>query len=160
MRHDSTRTTVHFKAYRVPSRCWRCWKRFEFFAPYDFVDMLIFRCDRCSEMRASGFGESGEAKSKYLDVHFPALRGWGGKKEDRVFSAVFENGWAEACPCSGRFRLAPPIRCPHCRTPECRLLRGRSEIVESPPIPVLKFTIPPEYANAPARPLWQPKAKA
>jgi len=107
-------------------------------------------------MRASGFGESGEAKSKYLDVHYPTLRGWGGKKEDKEFSVIFENQWTEACSCGGRFRLAPPIRCPHCRAPECRLLRDRGEIVESPAIPVLKFTIPPEYANAPARPPWKP----
>ena len=157
MFHDPATNTMHFKAYRVPVRCWRCWKRYEFFAPYEFVDVSIFRCDRCSEMRASTLGESGEAKSKYLDVHYPTLGGWGGKKEDREFSTIFENQWAEACPCGGRFHLAPPIRCPYCRSPECRLLRGRSEIVESPPIPVLKFTIPPEYANSPARPPWQPK---
>lgn len=159
MLYDPATNRMHFKAYRVPIRCWRCWKRYEFFTPYEFVDVSLFSCDRCSEIRASSYGEHGRAKSKYLDVRCPTLRGWGGKKEHRAFLDVFENYWTEQCPCSGRFRLWGPIRCPHCRAPECRLLRGRDEIVESPPIPVLKFTIPPEYANAPARPPWQPRAQ-
>ncbi len=161
MFYDPATNTMHFKAYRVPVRCWRCWKRFEFFAPYEFVDVLIFPCDRCSAVRATEtYAGYGEAEGKYLDVHHPSLR-----REDETkihmneFLKVFENQWVEPCTCGGRFRLHAPIRCLHCQVPECRLLRGRDEIVESPPLSVLQFTIPPEYANAPARPSWQPKAK-
>ena len=162
MWYDSTRSTVHFKAYRVPVRCWRCWKRFEFFAPYDFVDMLLFPCDRCSATRALGaYGERnyGGAEGKYLDLHHPSLRREDEtKKHMNEFLPMFENHWVtESCSCGGRFRLRAPIRCPHCRAPEYRLLRGRDEIVETPPIPVLKFTIPPEYQNIPARPSWKPQ---
>ena len=159
MFYDPATNTMHFKAYRVPVRCWRCWKRYEFFAPYEFVDVVLYKCERCHEIRATeayGTGE-GYARERFLDLKHPTLRGWGGKKEDNDFLAVFENSWTEPCACGGRLRLRAPIRCPYCRTPECRLLRGRSEIVESPPIPVLKFTIPREYASGPARSPWQPK---
>ncbi len=160
MFYDAATNTMHFKAYRVPVRCWRCWKRYEFFAPYEFVDVSLYKCDRCPTIRATqNYGEGeGLAKTKFLDFHYPTLRGWGGNKENQAFLDIFENKWTEPCECGGRFRSRTPIRCPHCRAPECRLLRGRGEIVKSPPIPVLKFTIPPEYANAPARPPWQPKA--
>ncbi len=165
MQYDSARTTVHFKAYRIPVKCWRCWRHFEFFAPYDFVDMLLFPCDRCGAIRAlETYGKcnySG-AEGKYLDFHYPSLqRKDETKNHMNEFLSVFESSWVtELCSCGGHFRLRAPIRCLHCRAPECRLLRGRDEIVESPPIPVLKFTIPPEYASATARPSWQRKAKA
>ena len=152
---------MQFKAYRVPTRCWRCWKKFEFYSPYEFVDILLFKCEKCNEMRVTQtYAEGhGYARQKFLDLHYPMLRGWGGKKEDRAFLSVFENQWTEACPCSGRFRLRAPIRCPHCHAPELRILRGRGQIVESPPMPVLKFSVPPEYANAPGRPPWQAKGE-
>ena|SRR3989338_775133 len=161
MFYNEARTAMHFKAYRVPVRCWRCWKRYEFFAPYEFVDVLLYNCERCHEIRATEAYGSGHglAREKFLDLKYPTLRGWGRKEELDDFLRLFENQWTEPCSCGGRFRLRAPIRCPHCRAPECRLLRGRAEIVESPPLSVLQFTIPPEYANAQARPPWQPKAK-
>jgi len=125
--------------------------------------MMVFRCERCGAKRvieAYGEGNYGGAESKYIDFHYSHLPRNEDEKHMDEFLRVFEGQWTDLCPCGGHFRFRSPIRCPHCRAPECRLLRGRDEIVESPPIPVLKFAIPPEYTNAPARPSWQPKAKA
>jgi len=159
MSHNPATNTIRFKAYRIPIRCWRCWKRYEVFTPYEFVDVSRLQCDRCSEVRISSYEQCTAAKSKYLDVHRSALRGWGGKKEERAFAEVFEEQWAEPCTCGGRFRFRAPFRCPHCRARALVFwwFRGEDEIVESPPIPVLRFTIPPEYANSPARPSWKPE---
>ena|SRR3989338_5680562 len=161
MFYNESRTTMQFKAYRVPVRCWRCWKRYAFFAPYEFVDVLIFPCDRCSKVRATEtYAGYREAESKYIDRHYLHADRNEDHRYRKEFLEIFETHWiTERCSCGGYFRLNVPIRCPHCHVPELRFLRGRFEIVESPPLPVLQFTIPPEYANAQARPPWQPKAK-
>ena len=153
MIYNSENNTLIFRAYRVPVFCWRCWKWFSFFSPNEFEDLVIYRCDRCAETRASqiyGEGE-GYARKKYLDLHYPTLVGWGGKREERAFLSVFEDKWTEACQCGGHFRLRVPVRCPRCHAPEIRLLRGRLQLIDSPAIPALKFHIPDEYANAPSR---------
>ena len=154
MIHDQEHNTLIFRAYRVPVFCWRCWKRSSFFTPNEFEDLVIYRCERCAEPRATqiyGEGE-GYAKRKYLDFHHPTLVGWGKKQEDRAFLSVFENEWTERCQCGGHFRLQAPVRCPRCHAPEIRLLRGRLQLMDSPPLPVLKFHLPDEYISAPSRP--------
>lgn len=159
MIHNAETNTVVFRAHRVPVRCWRCWRGFDFFTPNEFEDVAVYRCEKCPEVRATeiyGAGE-GYAKAKYLDVHHPKSSGWGGKSEDREFLRVFENDWTEPCTCGGRFRLRTPVRCPHCHAPEIRLLRGHLEVVDSPPIPVLKFSVPLEYAKAAPRPPQHPE---
>ncbi len=162
MFYDSATNTMHFKAYRVPIRCWRCWKRYEVFTPYEFVDVMRFQCDRCGKRRViPSYSGYGEAESKFLDLRYPSLRREDeSKRHMNEFLPVFENHWvSESCSCGGHFRFRAPFRCPHCRSRALVFwwFRGEDEVVESPPIPVLRFTIPPEYANSPARPPWQPE---
>ena len=154
--------TLIFRAYRVPVRCWRCWHRFAFFAPNEFADTLLFPCDKCGNIRAMAtYGESNftGVEGKYIDVHYPHLPRSEDEKYTEEFLDVFENSWTSPCECGGRFRLRAPVRCSHCHAPEWRWLRGRDTLVDSPPIPALEFTIPQEYAKAPARPPRYPDAE-
>jgi len=143
--------------YRTTILCWRCWCRYTAYAPGEFADFMVFYCDGCGACRVASDGEIGRAKRKFLDVHYPSIRGWGGKKENEQFFRVFEERWSEQCSCNGRFRSRAWPICPRCHAKPIRWLSwGSNDVVTTPPIPTLKFSIPPDYANAPGRPSLHP----
>src|SRR3989338_8978787 len=114
---------TQYGMYRTTILCWRCWCGYEMYSPGEFADFLVFYCDRCGACRvADTYGEVGIAKRKFLDLHYPSVRGWGGKKEDREFSKIFEEGWAVRCPCGGRFRFNAWPPCPRCHAKPLRWL--------------------------------------
>ena len=153
---DHAANAISFKAYQCVMRCWRCWQQYSYFVPNEFEDVTVLFCDTCGASRASedyGPDGIGYAKKKFLDVHYPTLKGWGGRKPEREFARVFEDSWSHRCSCGGRFRIDGVPKCSRCRARQWRWLEHvGNETVMSPPIPLLGYTIPPEYANAPARP--------
>lgn len=157
MPNQVPRKVLQYNMRRTTVLCWRCWKSYFIYSPGEFADAQILYCDQCSTSRICEDADVYWANKKFLDRRFPSVRGWGSKREHSAFMTVFEREWSEPCECGGRFRLNPWPKCPHCHAKPWPLLsRTTRDVVPAPPIPVLKFAIPPEYLNAPGRPPLNP----
>ena len=157
MANQVSRKMLQYNMRRTTVLCWRCWKPYFIYSPGEFADAQMLYCDQCSTSRICEDGDVYWANKKFLDRRFPSVRGWGGKREHSAFIAVFEQEWGEPCECGGRFRLDPWPKCPHCHAKPWPLLsRTTRDVVPAPPIPALRFDIPPEYLNAPERPPLHP----
>lgn len=154
MSEETRPETVQYGMYRTTILCWRCWHRYHAYSPYEFADIVVLHCDKCGAARVTDtYGHLGEAEKKFLNLHYPASRGWADPKQEKEFLKLFEEKWTEGCSCGGRFRLGSWPSCPRCHAKPLRWLSVTSRnVVQSPPLKSLKVTIPPEYANAPPRP--------
>lgn len=132
-------------------RCWRCWKAFQFIlAPSEFDSEYLLRCEKCQALHVLSADDFRSGYFRFLRRQLSTSKASIRPAEEvaHEFRRDFEENWADRCACGGYFKFQekPAPSCPYCGARSPRWVPWPIDEQPSPPLPLLNYSTPTEYA--------------